>query len=488
MNMKRLLTGRDFGPMRRVPHEEGHYLHREVLSHYTLMRHEAKKSGIDLKLVSSWRSYEKQLSIWNRKAQGQLPLRGVEGQILEVQELSPEEIWDTILIWSALPGSSRHHWGTDFDLYDANAMDLSEVELIPSEYELGGPMSRLGLWLKEYLSSPQNPGFYRPYDAEGQPSGYQNEPWHLSFGPLSDYFMREFKIEFLEEALNLEAPITWPENSHKLREFFRNFVLEVSQPNLQTQSTQTTRSAQLMSSSKSSLQSESYGQSTNGLDLNYFTSPHFKVGDNLLILAAQHGDETEAVQIIQRALQQIRPSNLHEFHPQIILATPVNPDGTLLGQRANARGVDLNRNFPTHNWSSDLVELKANEDVERAPALSPGSGPASEVETQALMGLIQKFKPQAILSIHSALACIDEDLSAESPTHPISKWLEQLTGLEVTRDIGYPTPGSMGSWCKEQKIPLITLELEALPREELYQRWVPIFTQLLSSKGAPSWS
>jgi protein MpaA len=86
-------------------------------------------------------------------------------------------------------------------------------------------------------------------------------------------------------------------------------------------------------------------------------------------------------------------------------------------------------------------------------ALSPGSGPASEPETQALLQLIQTLNPQTILSLHGRLGCIDD------PNQTVlGRWLAQTLELPLVTDIGYPTPGSLGTWAQEQGKSLITLE------------------------------
>lgn len=478
--MNSLLTGHDLSPLRQVPGEEGHMLHRDVLSHYTLMREAAALAGIQLRLVSSWRSYDKQLSIWNRKFEGELPLLDAQSQVLDPNSLNAQEKWDAILQWSALPGTSRHHWGCDFDVYDAQAMDLADVQLIPEEYQEGGPMEALGSWLKHWLNSPDNPGFYLPYSSLRPHAdvGYGHEPWHLSYAPLAQQLLEDFSSVQLQEKLREQPPLGFSENQRRLEEIYNHYVLNTSPAPISGRVTESLQ-APLETPAKQ-LETLPIGHSTQGVPIEVLCQDSFQEVQ-LLIIASQHGDETEGVQIIARALQQIGLSS-DELSPCIAIISPLNPDGLSLGIRANSRSVDLNRNFPTHNWSPELVGVREHADAPRVPTWSPGSHPGSEVETQVLLEYIQSVQPQLILSIHSALACIDEDMKQDE-THPLSQWLHRTSGLPITRDIGYPTPGSFGTWCLEQDIPLITLELDALPREELYQKWVPIFTQLLSSKG-----
>ena len=103
----------------------------------------------------------------------------------------------------------------------------------------------------------------------------------------------------------------------------------------------------------------------------------------------------------------------------------VNPDGCQLGLRANARGVDLNRNFPAANWKQGETVYRWNSAAEeRDVVLLTGEQPGSERETQALCQLIHQIHPAWVVSFHDPLACI------EDPGHsPLGHWLADAFSL-----------------------------------------------------------
>ncbi len=213
----------------------------------------------------------------------------------------------------------------------------------------------------------------------------------------------------------------------------------------------------------------SYGSSREGAPLLVWrpaTAPE------ILILASIHGDESETTVVVSEALRSIRQENLKAA---VILCA--NPDGIIRGTRCNAHGVDLNRNFPTSNWSSEPVHYKSRESDVRDIALSPGPEPASEPETIALISLIDELSPRAVVSLHSALACIDD-----ADKSPLGHRLAEATGLPLQGDIGYPTPGSMGTWAGERGLNLITYEVEPAPPYDLKDRHVPIMIDLMTGR------
>jgi LAS superfamily LD-carboxypeptidase LdcB len=177
-------------------------LHMHAVTPFEGLRRAARAAGIDLRAASSFRDFDRQLAIWNGKYSGTRALLDAAGQPLDPAVLSPEERLDAILRWSALPGASRHHWGTDVDLIDANAIAPGRaVQLIAAEYAPGGPFAPLLEWLCE--RAPRF-GFFRPY--RGEWSGPQAEPWHWSFAPLAEGARRKLTPAVLEEVL-ATAPI-----------------------------------------------------------------------------------------------------------------------------------------------------------------------------------------------------------------------------------------------------------------------------------------
>jgi LAS superfamily LD-carboxypeptidase LdcB len=99
----------------------GARVHQEVVDPFRSLTQEASAAGFDIRIFSGFRSFEHQLSIWNRKVSGKLPVLDSNAVPLDVEALSERELVLAILRWSALPGASRHHWGTDLDVYDAAA-------------------------------------------------------------------------------------------------------------------------------------------------------------------------------------------------------------------------------------------------------------------------------------------------------------------------------------------------------------------------------
>jgi len=169
-------------------------LHKEVIKPFTHLQKKAKTAGFQLEIASGFRSFESQLNIWNKKAAGTRPLLDANGKPLKFESLSPKEIMFSILRWSALPGTSRHHWGTDFDVYDAGSIPAGyQLQLVPSEVEAGGMFSKLHDWLDKEMGAF---GFFRPFSKDR--GGVSPERWHLSYAPLSTKFLNAFDLPTFE--------------------------------------------------------------------------------------------------------------------------------------------------------------------------------------------------------------------------------------------------------------------------------------------------
>ena len=190
----------------------------------------------------------------------------------------------------------------------------------------------------------------------------------------------------------------------------------------------------------------------------------------MLIFAAIHGEESETTLALSRALRQ-----LSEPSPHCAVVLAANPDGLLRGTRGNARGVELNRNFPTSDWRPDPVPHRFTLGGPRDVMLSPGPHAGSEPEVQALLALIADLRPEVAIALHAPLACIDD-----ANQSALGRWLAERTGLPFVTDVGYPTPGSFGTWGREHELPVITYEFPLADADALVRDHVPVLVELLT--------
>ncbi len=178
----------------------------------------------------------------------------------------------------------------------------------------------------------------------------------------------------------------------------------------------------------------------------------------ILIIGVFHGDEPDGEFLINKYIH-----SEPEVEKNRMLFIPcLNPDGKHLKTRQNINKVDLNRNFPTYNWDlSDDVDYYG------------GEHPSSERETKFVMRAIEKFNIDCILTIHAPYKVVNYD----GPAIEIAEKISKITGYPVQEDIGYPTPGSFGTYAGiEKNIPIITLELpEDETREELWEQNKNVF-------------
>ena len=178
----RQLTGREDSHLVALP--SGHRLQAQAAAAFQALQDDARSAGFDLAIASSFRSYSRQLAIWNGKARGERKVHDDAGREVLISALSRPQRLRAILRYSAIPGTSRHHWGTDLDVYDAAALPADyRLELSPAEVAPGGLFDPLHRWLDERMAANRSHGFYRPYGRDR--GGVAPERWHLSFAPLA---------------------------------------------------------------------------------------------------------------------------------------------------------------------------------------------------------------------------------------------------------------------------------------------------------------
>ncbi|HEY6132244.1 MAG TPA: M15 family metallopeptidase [Halioglobus sp.] len=197
----RQLTGLDDTHL--VTLSDGHRLQDEAARAFAALQADARKAGFELAIASSYRSFSRQLAIWNAKVSGVRPVYDDQDRPVNLEYLSPEEQLRAILRFSALPGTSRHHWGTDLDVYDAAAVSPDyQVRLSVQEVAEGGVFDPLHCWLDTRMAAGQSQGFYRPYGTDR--GGIAPERWHLSYAPLSVGCAMQLHSEILTSCWNCE--------------------------------------------------------------------------------------------------------------------------------------------------------------------------------------------------------------------------------------------------------------------------------------------
>lgn len=201
-------------------------LHYEVVAAFLAMRDAAQTHGIDLQAVSSFRDFDRQVVLWNRKWQGERPLHDRSGALLEYGALSERQLVDAILCWSAIPGGSRHHWGTDIDVIDAAALPPGyQVQLVPPEYAPGGVFAALTDWLDGHMRSF---GFFRPYGSDRGGAGI--EPWHLSYAPVAAEALEALSLPVLRAAVAGSPMAGKAAVLDRLPEIYTRFILATDPP------------------------------------------------------------------------------------------------------------------------------------------------------------------------------------------------------------------------------------------------------------------
>jgi len=162
-------------------------LTKEASQAYLKMKSAAKKEGLNLKIASSHRAFDRQVAIWNYKYS-----KNMEAS------MTPEENIKKITEYSTIPGTSRHHWGTEIDLIDAVPKVEGDV-LLTTLFEENGPYASLNNWLKK---NAHKYNFYLVYTNEESRTGFKYEPWHYSYVPQSKRFLKEFLDINIKELIN----------------------------------------------------------------------------------------------------------------------------------------------------------------------------------------------------------------------------------------------------------------------------------------------
>lgn len=210
-----------------------------------------------------------------------------------------------------------------------------------------------------------------------------------------------------------------------------------------------------------------YGHSVEQTPLHIWEPNRSRV--EVLIFAGIHGEEPDTTVLLSRALR-----SLSRRSASCAVVLCANPDGVHHGTRGNSNGVDLNRNFPSSNWSVEPVTHRWNFDSERRVELSPGERPCSEPEVLALTEVVADLKPECVVSIHSPLGLIDDPECTD-----LGRTLAERSAMPRIVLPNEDTPGSFGSWSKDLGLATITYELPNMTIWNMLPIHLPILRELL---------
>lgn len=160
---------------------------RKAFEAYTQMQKAALKEGLSIKSVSSYRSFTRQKAIFERKYV----------RFTQNDGLTPQAAFEKIIEYSTIPGTSRHHWGTEIDIIDGSKPRVGDV-LLEEKFHDNGPYVNLKKWMdvnaKDY-------GFYLVYTNDINRKGFNYEPWHYSFKELSKPMLDTYLSHDLKSVL-----------------------------------------------------------------------------------------------------------------------------------------------------------------------------------------------------------------------------------------------------------------------------------------------
>ncbi len=198
-------------------------VHPQVSADLLALKQAADEAGFVFNIASGFRPFERQLAIWNRKMSGDTAILDINSQPLDTSLWSEADKVHAILRWSALPGGSRHHWGTDFDVFDRSALPPGEaLQLEPWEY-LEAHQRPFYQWLKTNLVRF---GFFFPY--REKLSGVAFEPWHISHRIVSEQCLQALTLPVLAQQL-ASAPILGKQCVQQdLGQIYTQYITQIS--------------------------------------------------------------------------------------------------------------------------------------------------------------------------------------------------------------------------------------------------------------------
>lgn len=205
---------------------KGKQLHHGIVDDYRALELAAKNAGFDLEIASAYRGFERQSFIWNNKFSGKRPILNADNNPIDITDLTEIELIKAIMLFSAMPGASRHHFGSDLDVYATNLLGSEQtLQLEPWEYEIDGPFYELSIWLTENLSKF---GFYQPYkEFKG---GVAREPWHISHIKCSDELAQYQTTENIIATLKSSNVLGKASLIKHLPDLYNQYIVNVSLP------------------------------------------------------------------------------------------------------------------------------------------------------------------------------------------------------------------------------------------------------------------
>tara|TARA_R110002167_G_scaffold42097_7_gene128201 strand:- start:293 stop:1027 length:735 start_codon:yes stop_codon:yes gene_type:complete len=194
---------------------EGINLRKEAHDAFVAMKNAAYQDGIDLKIVSSYRSFDHQTAIWERKFI----------KYTDDDHMTPIDAIDKIIEYSTIPGTSRHHWGTDIDVVDGNQKVDGDV-LVPEKYGEGRPYADFKKWMD---GNSEKFDFYLVYTDDPKRRGFKYEPWHFSYAPISIPMLKAFRGKNILQLFEKEDFIGREHFTNGfLNSYIRNNILDIN--------------------------------------------------------------------------------------------------------------------------------------------------------------------------------------------------------------------------------------------------------------------